>query len=82
MNYYKLNSENFMEEFSIKNEDSPRMVLHRLIKEELIAARSTAYNAEEREKKAGKDIEEFLDKHPEFVDKVDEIQNNIIESLK
>jgi hypothetical protein len=71
-----------MEGLNKTNEDSPRMELHRLIKEELIAARSTAYNAEEREKKAEKDIEEFLNKHPEFVDKVDEIQKNIIESLK
>ena len=64
-----------------KQEDNPRSTLSRLIRDELIAAKSTAYNAAEREAAASKAIEELLDKHPELVDEVDEIQKNRIEIL-
>lgn len=37
-----------------------RIILSRLVKEELIASRSSAYNAEERESTASKAIEELL----------------------
>lgn len=65
----------------MKNEENPRSTLSRLIKEELIASRSTAYNAEEREKAASQAIEELLKRYPELVDEVDEIQKNHINSL-
>jgi hypothetical protein len=63
-------------------EENPRSTLSRLIKEELIASRSTAYNAEEREEAASKAIEELLEKHPELVDEVDKIQKSRIKSLR
>lgn len=65
-----------------EKEESPRSILSRLIKEELIASRSTAYNAEEREAAASQAIEELLEKHPELLDEVDEIQKNRIKSLR
>jgi len=65
-----------------KQEETPRSTLSRLIKEELLAAKSTAYNAEEREKAASTAIEELLKKHPELVDEVDKIQENRIKSLR
>ena len=58
-----------------------RKKIHDLVKESLIAARSTAYNAKEREEEAEKEIEEFLDKHPEYYDKIEEIQDNIAKTL-
>lgn len=63
-------------------EENPRSILSRLIKEELIASKSTAYNAKEREEAASQSIEELLEKHPELLDDVDEIQKNRIKSLK
>jgi len=63
------------------SEVNPRYELHRLVKETLIASRSTAYNAKEREEKAYKDLEELLKKHPEFVDMVEEVQKNIAKNL-
>lgn len=65
-----------------KQEEVPRSILSRLIKEELIAASSTAYNAKERQDAASKAIEELLVKYPELIDKVDEIQKNHIEILR
>ena len=70
-----------MEELN-QNKINPRHELHRLVKETLIAARSTAYNAKEREEKAEKELEELLKKHPEFVDIVGEVQDNITKTLK
>ena len=64
------------------NESNPRMELHRIVKETLIAAQSTAYNAEEREKKAEKELQDLLEKHPEFVDIVEEVQESIAKSLR
>jgi len=55
--------------------------IHDLVKESLISAKSTAYNAKEREEKAEKEIEEFLEKHPEYVNKIEEIQENVAKSL-
>ena len=63
-------------------EEAPRSILSRLIREELIAASSTAHNAKEREEAASKAIEELLEKHPELVDKVDEIQKTRIDILR
>ena len=63
-------------------EENPRSILSRLIKEELIAARSTAYNAEEREEAASKAIEELLEKYPELVDEVCEIQETRMKDLR
>lgn len=62
--------------------ENPRFILSRLIKEELVAAKSTAYNAEEREATASKAIEELLEKHPELVDEVDKIQKNRMKNLR
>jgi len=59
-----------------------RIILSRLVKEELIASRSSAYNAEEREATASKAIEELLEKHPELVDEVDIIQNIRMKNLR
>jgi len=63
-------------------EKNPRSTLSRLIKEELIAARSTAHNATEREETASKAIEELLKKHPELVDEVNEIQKSRMKNLR
>jgi hypothetical protein len=71
-----------MEGLNNKNENyESRKKIHDLIKESLIASRSTAYNAKEREEKAEKEIEEFLDKNPEYIDKIEEIQDSIAKSL-
>jgi hypothetical protein len=62
--------------------DSPRYELHKLVKETLLAARSTAYDAKEREEKAEKELEELLKKHLEFVDIVEKVQDDIAKTLK
>jgi ABC-type microcin C transport system duplicated ATPase subunit YejF len=62
--------------------NSPRMELHRIVKETLIAARSTAHDAKERQEKAEKELEELLNKHPEFVDMVEKVQDDITKTLK
>ncbi len=64
------------------NEPNARHELHRLVKETLIASRSTAHNAEEREGKAEKELEELLKKHPEFVDIIEQVQDDIAKTLR
>jgi len=64
------------------NENEVRQELHRLVKETVIASQSTAYNAKEREEKAEKELDELLKKHPEFVEKAEEIQDHYLKELK
>lgn len=64
------------------NENEARRELHRLVKETVIASQSTAHNAKEREEKAEKELEELFKKHPEFIEKAEEIQDHYIKELK
>jgi len=63
------------------HESTPRDELRKLIKEELLAAKGVTFDAEEREKKAEKGIEELLNKHPELVEEVDKIQEHFMKTL-
>jgi hypothetical protein len=66
----------------ILNEDDSRSELHRIVKGILIAARSTAYDAEEREKKLEKELEDLMRKHPEFTEEmVEKVQDDIAKRL-
>ena len=68
-------------EKQMENQENPRHRLMRLIKEELIASRSTAHNASEREKAASDAIDQLLINHPELEEEVDEIQERMMEKL-
>lgn len=64
------------------SENDSRYELHRIVKGILIAARSTAYDAEEREKKLEKELEDLMRKHPEFTEEmVEKVQDDIAKRL-
>ena len=66
----------------VVNENNPRYELHRILKGILIASRSTSYDAEAREIKLEKELENFMKQNPEFTEEmVEKIQDDIAKSL-
>ncbi len=62
--------------------NSPRSKLHRIVKGILVAARSTAHDAKEREEKLEKELDDLMDEHPEFTpEMVEKIQDDIAKNL-
>ena len=66
----------------ITEENDPRSELHRIVKGILIAAKSTSYDAEAREKALEKELEDLMKKHPEFTDEmVEKVQDDMAKKL-
>jgi hypothetical protein len=64
------------------NENDSRYELHRILKGILIASRSTSHDAEAREIKLEKELENFMKQNPEFTEEmVEKIQDDIAKSL-
>ena len=62
----------------ITEENDPRSELHRIVKGILIAAKSTSYDAEAREKALEKELEDLMKKHPEFTEEmVEKVQDDM-----
>jgi hypothetical protein len=67
---------------SALKENNSRAELHRILKGILIASRSSAFDAKEREKKLEKELENFMKQHPEFTEEeVERIQDRIADRL-